>query len=150
MLVLSRKSGEQIVLPDSDATVTVLGISGKKVRLGFAAPPGISVHRSEIWDRICEWGAAPRKTNGNGAGAIASKPPPPDLDATLARSITRCTGGRIGSLHVETTEGRIVVHGRAGSYHVLQLAQAAVMGTLKASGSDRPENVEFDIEVVTD
>ncbi len=149
MLVLSRKPGEQIVLPDSDVTVTVLEISGKKVRLGFAAPPGISVHRSEVWDRICERGAAPRKTNGNGTGAMASKPPPPDLDTTLARSITRRTGGRIGSLHVETAEGRVVVHGRTGSYHILQLAQAAVMETLKPSGSDRPEGVEFDIEVVT-
>ena len=150
MLVLSRKPGEQIVLPDADVTVTVLGIFSKKVRLGFTAPPGISVHRSEIWDRICDWGAAPRKTNGNGAGAMASKPPPPDLDATLVRSITRRTGGRIGSLHVETTEGHVVVHGRAGSYHALQLAQAAVMEALKAAGSDRPGGVEFDIEVVTD
>jgi carbon storage regulator len=149
MLVLSRKPGEHIVLPDSDVTVTVLGISGKKVRLGFAAPPGISVHRSEIWDRICEWGAAPRKTNGNSAGAMASKPRPPDLDAALARSITRRTGGQIGSLRVETTEGRVVIHGRTRTYHALQLAQAAVMEALKASGSGRPEDVEFDIEVVT-
>ena len=60
MLVLSRKLGEKIVLPDSDVTITVLGISGKKVRLGIAAPPGVPVHRSEIWDRICEWGVRPK------------------------------------------------------------------------------------------
>jgi carbon storage regulator len=149
MLVLSRKPGEQIVLPDSDVTVTVLRISGKKVRLGIVAPSGISVHRSEIWDRICERGDAPRKTNGYGAGAMASKPPPSDLDATLARSITRRTGGRIESLHVETTEGRVVIHGRTRTYHALQLAHAAVMEASKASGSDRLEGAEFDIEVVT-
>ena len=78
MLVLSRKTGEQIVLPESDVTVTVLGVYGKKVRLGIAAPSEISVHRSEIWDRISEWHAAPRKTNGNDVGAMAAKPPPPN------------------------------------------------------------------------
>ena len=52
MLVLSRKPGERIVLPGCDVTVTVLGISGRRVRLGVIAPPDSAVHRGETWERI--------------------------------------------------------------------------------------------------
>lgn len=47
MLVLSRKPGERIQI-DKDVTVVVLGISGNRVRLGFEAPPHVSIQRSEI------------------------------------------------------------------------------------------------------
>lgn len=40
MLVLSRKAGEQIVLPDCDVTICVLEIGKTKVRLGVTAPHG--------------------------------------------------------------------------------------------------------------
>ena len=53
MLVLSRKAGEQIVLPDCDVTIDVLEIGKTKVRLGITAPHGIAVHRIEVWRRIC-------------------------------------------------------------------------------------------------
>lgn len=49
MLVLTRKVGEQIVLPDSQVTITVLAIRGNQVRVGVAAPPAVAVHRAEIW-----------------------------------------------------------------------------------------------------
>jgi carbon storage regulator len=52
MLVLSRKPGEQIVLPHCEVTVTVLGVSGNRVRIGVAAPASTAVHRGEIWDKI--------------------------------------------------------------------------------------------------
>jgi carbon storage regulator len=51
MLVLSRKLGEQIIVPTMEMTVTVLSINGKTVRLGFAAPNGVPVHRQEVWQR---------------------------------------------------------------------------------------------------
>jgi carbon storage regulator CsrA len=51
MLVLSRKTGEQIVVPQCQLTVTVLEIAGSRVRLGISAPAGIAVHRSEVWQR---------------------------------------------------------------------------------------------------
>jgi len=54
MLVLSRKVGEKVVLPDVEMTVTVLKINGNKIQLGFAAPDGIAVHRAEVWQRISE------------------------------------------------------------------------------------------------
>ena len=52
MLVLSRRPGESIVLPDCRATVTVLGVDGNRVRLGITAPHDVCVHRSEVWARV--------------------------------------------------------------------------------------------------
>lgn len=51
MLVLTRKSDEKITIGD-DVIVSVLEIKGSQVKLGIEAPKGISVHRSEIYDRI--------------------------------------------------------------------------------------------------
>jgi carbon storage regulator len=51
MLVLSRKVKEEIVVPQCQLTVTVLEISGSRVRLGISAPAGVAVHRREVWQR---------------------------------------------------------------------------------------------------
>jgi carbon storage regulator len=48
MLVLSRKPGEEIVIPGSQSTVTVLGIVGNRVRLGVSAPREVTIRRQEI------------------------------------------------------------------------------------------------------
>lgn len=47
MLVLSRKEGERIKLGDS-IVVTVVGVSGDKVRVGIQAPSDILVLRDEL------------------------------------------------------------------------------------------------------
>jgi carbon storage regulator len=47
MLVLSRKETERIRLGDS-IVVTVVRVSGDKVRLGIDAPPNIVVLREEL------------------------------------------------------------------------------------------------------
>jgi carbon storage regulator CsrA len=60
MLVLTRKLGERIVVPDSQLTITVTAIEGKTVRLGISAPPEIGVYREELWQRGVQ-----------GAGALA-------------------------------------------------------------------------------
>jgi carbon storage regulator CsrA len=57
MLVLSRKSQESIVVGGASGfervlKITVLGISGERVKLGFDVDPSIPVHRSEVWERI--------------------------------------------------------------------------------------------------
>jgi len=52
MLVLSRKTGEQIVLPEAGVSITVLGVSGKRVRIGVEAPHDVAVHRTEIWQQV--------------------------------------------------------------------------------------------------
>jgi carbon storage regulator len=48
MLVLSRKAGEDIVIPMCGLTVTVLGIQGRRVRLGISAPAQINVVPGEL------------------------------------------------------------------------------------------------------
>ncbi len=53
MLVLSRKLGERIVVPDCELAVTVIAIEGNKVRLGISAPAEIGVYREEVWRQIC-------------------------------------------------------------------------------------------------
>jgi carbon storage regulator len=53
MLVLSRKSGESIVI-DGDIGVQVVSVNGNVVRLGIDAPQQIPVNRSELYERIRE------------------------------------------------------------------------------------------------
>ena len=57
MLVLSRKSRESVVIGGDDGVhrmlkVTVLGIQGADVKLGFEVDADIPVHRAEVWERI--------------------------------------------------------------------------------------------------
>jgi carbon storage regulator len=47
MLVLSRKESEKIRLGDS-IVVTIVRVSGDKVRLGIEAPPDVVVLRDEL------------------------------------------------------------------------------------------------------
>ncbi|HEY2412211.1 MAG TPA: carbon storage regulator [Pirellulaceae bacterium] len=47
MLVLSRKESEKIRLGDS-IVVTIVRVSGDKVRLGIEAPPNVIVLRDEL------------------------------------------------------------------------------------------------------
>ena len=51
MLVLSRKSNQEIVIGDS-IRVMVIEIRGDKVRLGVSAPADVPVHRHEVYDAI--------------------------------------------------------------------------------------------------
>lgn len=48
MLVLTRKPGEEIVLPGLDVSIAVLAVRGCQVRLGIRAPKSTSVLRSEV------------------------------------------------------------------------------------------------------
>jgi len=54
MLVLSRKVGERIVVPDFNVVLTVVSVNGNKVRLGVSAPADVAVYREEIWRQIGE------------------------------------------------------------------------------------------------
>ncbi len=47
MLVLSRKTGERIAIGDT-VVVTVLRLSGGRVKLGITAPDDVSVLRTEV------------------------------------------------------------------------------------------------------
>jgi carbon storage regulator len=51
MLILSRRTGESVKVGD-EVTVTVLGVKGYQVRLGFTAPANLAIHREEVYERI--------------------------------------------------------------------------------------------------
>ena len=52
MLILSRKIGEAIVIPELHTTLTILRISGQRVRVGVKAPNDCGVYRDELWSKI--------------------------------------------------------------------------------------------------
>jgi carbon storage regulator len=53
MLVLTRKGGQEIVI-DGRVRVTILAVSGDRVRVGITAPPEIRVDRAEVHERLVE------------------------------------------------------------------------------------------------
>ncbi len=61
MLVLSRRSGQEIVIADN-IVITVVEIRGDRVRLGIDAPREIPVHRKEVIGAIEQ--AAPEEASG--------------------------------------------------------------------------------------
>ncbi len=157
MLVLSRKAGQQIVLPEQGITINVVDVGRDRVRLGIAAPSNVPVHRREVWDRLEQGHGAPPATsrgpreqlpaagaNGKPAGNGQSSS---DFEHWLAERIKQRTSGRINQLSVETIDGRIVVHGLTRSYHARQLALAAVQAILEDSCATQSPSVEFDVEV---
>jgi carbon storage regulator len=51
MLYLTRKVGESIFIND-DIEVTVVEVRGRSIKLGFEFPPGVSVLRRELYEKI--------------------------------------------------------------------------------------------------
>jgi carbon storage regulator len=51
MLVLSRKSGESIVI-GNDVVITILEVRGGQIRIGVDAPRNLAVHRAEIYEQV--------------------------------------------------------------------------------------------------
>jgi carbon storage regulator len=51
MLVLSRKTNEEIIIQDN-ITIKVLDINENGVKIGINAPKNITVHRKEIYQEI--------------------------------------------------------------------------------------------------
>jgi len=50
MLVLSRKSGQRVMIGD-DVVVSIIEVRGSTIRLGIEAPRSIPVHREEVLHR---------------------------------------------------------------------------------------------------
>jgi carbon storage regulator len=73
MLVLSRKSGERLVVPGCGMTITVLETSSRRVRVGIEAPSDLGVYREEVWRRL----TAPPV--GTAAGPVSQDFPCPPL-----------------------------------------------------------------------
>ena len=51
MLVLTRRENESVVIGDN-VEITILYVSGNKVRLGISAPKDIPIHRKEVYQAI--------------------------------------------------------------------------------------------------
>jgi len=150
MLVLSRRIGQQIYIPDYGVAIEVLDIQGSRVRIGIAAPSGVPIVREELRNRLRRTG----HLNGHRDGAThhgASAPDPEDAvsrTAQLVRWIAQRTCGRVRSLAVSTDGTRMIIEGSASSYYARQLAQAAAREFLDAHGNELGGEVEFQIEVL--
>ena len=53
MLVLSRKVGERILVPNLNVVLTVVSVKGNRVRLGVSAPADVAVYPEEVWCQNC-------------------------------------------------------------------------------------------------
>jgi carbon storage regulator len=51
MLVLTRRTGEEIILPDQGVTIRLTQVCGDRVRIGVTAPGHVRILRGELWDR---------------------------------------------------------------------------------------------------
>ena len=123
MLVLSRKIGQQLVLPEHGIIIDVVDVGKTRVRLGVTAPSNITVHRGEIRDRAAATDNAPPASGDSppevpaADGSTNAKPHSPssaDLGPCLALWIAKRTGGRVRGLSVETYQDRIVIRGSRG------------------------------------
>ncbi|PID73020.1 MAG: carbon storage regulator [Desulfobacterales bacterium] len=53
MLVLTRKTGEGIVIGD-DITITLVEVKGGNIRIGIDAPRDKKIYRQEVYDLIVQ------------------------------------------------------------------------------------------------
>jgi carbon storage regulator CsrA len=72
MLVLGRKVGERIVVPQCRLTITVTAIQGNRVRLAISAPVEIDVYREEVWRQRCLQMPSTPNLASDRAGSIPS------------------------------------------------------------------------------
>jgi hypothetical protein len=73
-----------------------------------------------------------------------------DIEPALMHFINHRTGGRVRSLQVQILGGRVALRGWASSFYAVQLALAGLLQAFHEWHLDRPEEVELDIDVVTD
>jgi carbon storage regulator len=72
MLILTRKTGESIMIGDT-IEIQIVDFKGDQVKIGIKAPSNIKLYRKEVYDAI-------QKEN---TAAAQSKPDLPSLDAML-------------------------------------------------------------------
>lgn len=65
MLILTRKTGESIVIGD-DIVITVVDAGRDQVRIGIEAPRSVSVHRHEVYQQISNENEAARAVDAAG------------------------------------------------------------------------------------
>ena len=72
MLVLKRHLGETIII-DDNIRITVIGITGSRVRLGITAPSSVTVDREEVLRRRMYAGPDEGGSNDPVMGRAAAK-----------------------------------------------------------------------------
>ncbi len=80
MLLLTRKKQESVVIgapgsPGIHVRVTVLGVSGKQVKLGFEAEGQVAIQRWELWQRLQGADLTESITSEPGAALISDSQP---------------------------------------------------------------------------
>src|SRR5262245_1402218 len=70
---------------------------------------------------------------------------PAELAQAIKHRIVQRTGARIQSLAVEVSGDRVVIRGRAASFHLKQLA---LQGAVDVIGSGGTTRIELDVQVV--
>lgn len=71
MLVLTRKTGEKIVIGD-DITITILDVRGDGIRIGIDAPRGIKIQREEVLLAVAEANFAATRNDDSAEEQIKS------------------------------------------------------------------------------
>lgn len=72
MLILTRKVGEEITIGEQ-IVISVLEVRGSQVRLGIKAPPSITIHRGEIYERIREENLRAGSVGPSEVGALSER-----------------------------------------------------------------------------
>ena len=144
MLVLTRRIGEAIMLPDQGVTITVVSVAGSKVKLGVTAPTGVPVHRTEVVRGTHSdsgdaagggRGVRPSRSMSAGEGtapvrATSSAITTQQMERELLTAIAKRTAGRVKSLKVHVFGDRIAVHGHTDCRSAVELAHLGLLDPL--------------------
>ena len=65
MLVLTRKTNQSIMIGD-DVEISILSVSGDKVRIGIAAPREVGIYRKEVYAALSPQELAQREADAAG------------------------------------------------------------------------------------
>ncbi|MDG2223754.1 MAG: carbon storage regulator [Rubripirellula sp.] len=71
MLVLSRKEGQTIELPELQVVVRVIAVQRSRVQVGIEAPQQITVHRGEVVRKMTDQGQSPEMSKESAKEAVS-------------------------------------------------------------------------------
>lgn len=94
MLVLMRKPGEEIVIPQLGVTISLLDVRGGKARIGITTPVDVAVHRAEAWacvqpaaEAVAVGAVRPQSQTGPERRAVGRSSPQEQVERSLAPSL---------------------------------------------------------------
>jgi len=72
MLVLTRKSGESLMIGD-DVVVTIVEVRGNQVKIGVNAPESVKVYREELLKKIMKENVKAAKSDNGKISALVNQ-----------------------------------------------------------------------------